>query len=287
MRDFLAAVKNGIFLFDGGFGTQLQKQNVPAGRDTELWNLEKPAVIESIHQDYIDAGAMAVTTNSFGGSPYKLKISDRDLCAKINKAAAQNARRAAGEKIVAGSVGPTGAMLMMGDISEVQMYDGFLLQIESLKAGGADIVIIETMSDLQEAKIALRAAKESHLPVVLSMTFEPGNRGFRTMMGVDIETFVREAKENGADVVGTNCGTGIEKAVHIVREMRRHTGLPILCEPNAGLPQLQGGKTVYLETPATMAELLPRLTGAGAGIVGGCCGTTPEHIRLFKQKLFS
>ncbi|MBN2000392.1 homocysteine S-methyltransferase family protein [candidate division KSB1 bacterium] len=288
MRDFLTAIQSNLFLFDGGFGTQLQKYNLPSGQVPEMWNLEKPQVIEQVHREYVEAGAMAVTTNSFGGSPFKLKCSDKDLCVRINKAAAENARRAAGEKVyVAGSVGPTGAILMMGDISEQEMYDGFKIQIQGLRDGGADIVIIETMSDLQEAIIALCAAKEFDLPIILSMTFEPGNRGFRTMMGIDIQTFVREAGENGADVVATNCGTGIEKAIEITREMRRNTELPILCEPNAGLPRVQDGQTVYLETPSTMAVLIPQLIEAGAGLVGGCCGTTPEHIRLFKLKLFS
>ena len=285
-RDLLAQLKQGIFLFDGGIGTQLQERGLPVGEVPERWNLENPEAVRDVHERYLQAGAQAVTTNSFGGSPHKLKsLSWQDRAYEVNKAAARLAREAAGEHgFVAGSVGPTGALLMMGDIDASAIQAGFETQVTGLADGGADVIIIETMSDLEEATLALRAAKTAcRLPVIVSMTFEPGALGFRTMMGIDIPTAVKAIEDEGADVLGTNCGVGIESAIEIVREMRQHTSLPILAEPNAGLPKLVDGKTEYLETPEMMAQKLPELIAAGAQIVGGCCGTTPEHIRAFRK----
>ncbi len=286
MRDFLKTIEQGVFLFDGGIGTQLQAHGLKVGESPEKWNLERPQVVEQIHANYVAAGARAVTTNTFGGSPHKLKSEGlADKVVELNRAAAQLARKAAGNRVfVAGSVGPTGALIMMGELSPEEMRRGFEQQVRGLIEGGADVIIIETMSDLDEAKLALEAAKNvSDLPVIVSMTYEPGARGFRTMMGVDIATAVQVLEEAGADVLGTNCGTGIDKAIEIVAEMRQHTTRPILAEPNAGLPKLVDGRTVYEETPERMAGKLPELIKAGANIVGGCCGTTPEHIKLFSK----
>lgn len=289
MESIFEIPDRGVLLFDGGIGTQLQLRGLPVGESPEKWNLENPDAVKAVHQAYMSAGADFVTTNSFGGSPFKLKSSGlEDKAREINYIAAAIAKEAVdgSNTRVAGSVGPTGAMLLMGDISEEQMLEGFALQVEALKEGGADVIIIETMSDLDEASVALKAARQAcKLPVIVSMTFEPGAQGFRTMMGVDIETAATRLTREGADVLGTNCGVGIDNAVEIVKELRRSTKLPLLAEPNAGLPQLKDGQTIYMESPEMMAERLPALIAAGASIVGGCCGTTPEHTALFRERI--
>ncbi len=290
MRDFIKLVNETIVLFDGGIGTQLQAVGLELGQAPESWNLDKPDLVEKVHQDYIKAGAQVVTTNSFGASPLKLAaISLDNQTLQINQAAAAIARRAAGDdSFVAGSIGPTGALLMMGDVDAQKLEQGFITQARGLLLGGADLFIIETMSDLQEAVLALRAVKSiSDKPAIVSMTFEPGQHGYRTMMGIDIPTAVKELEENGADAIGTNCGIGMDKAIEIVKEIKELTTRPILAEPNAGLPRLEQDKTVYDELPAEMAQKLPDLINSGARIVGGCCGTTPEHTRHFRAILKS
>ncbi len=289
-NDFLARIGEGIFLFDGGLGTELQANGLPAGEKPERWNWEHPEIVERIHRSYAEAGSQAVTSNSFGASPRKLKSSGLEqICYEINKVAAQLVRRGAGEDVfVAGSVGPTGAILVMGEISEAELLSGYETQIKGLADGGADVIVIETMSDIEEAKLAIKAAKNvCQLPVIATMSFELGARGFRTIMGIDILTAARELEVAGADVVGTNCGIGIDRAIEIVAEMRRYTGLPLIVQPNAGLPKLVNGKTVYEETPEMMAEKVPLLIDAGATIIGGCCGTTPRHIAAFRQVIDS
>lgn len=228
-----------------------------------------------------------VTTNSFGGSRYKLeKTGFGDRVYQINFQAAAIAKEAVGkDSLVAGSVGPTGEFLHpLGPVKPEEMREVFRLQIKALLDGGADLIIVETMSDLEEASLAVQAARElGDFPVIGSMTYDPGKQGYRTMMGVDIPTAVKKLLDVGADVVGSNCGTGIEDFISIVEEMRRETDKAILAEANAGLPELVEGKTVYKESPHMMASNLPQLLDAGENIVGGCCGTTPEHIRLFRK----
>ena len=190
-KDFLAKLREGIFLFDGGLGTELQAKGLPVGEKPEHWNWEHPEIVEQIHRSYAAAGAQAVTSNSFGASPHKLKSSGQEQSVhEINKVAVQLVRRGVGDEVfVAGSVGPTGAVLMMGEISESEVLSGYETQIRGLVDGGADIIIIETMSDIEEAKLAIKAAKSScRLPIIATMSFEPGARGFRTIMGIDILT---------------------------------------------------------------------------------------------------
>ena len=286
-NEFLDGLKEGILLFDGGIGTQLQAKGLSVGEAPEAWNLKHPEWVKEIHKAYVDSGARVLTTNSFGGSGHKLeKTGWGDRVHEINFQAAAVARDAAGEKAwVAGSVGPTGEFLQpLGTISPTEMKEGFRLQVQALIEGGADLIIVETMSDLEEASLAVQAARETgDFPVIGSMTFNPGKQGYRTMMGVDIPSAVKRLLDEGVDVVGSNCGNGVEDFIHIVKEMRRETDKPILAEANAGLPELVDGKTVYRESPEMMASRLPELIDAGANIVGGCCGTTPEHIRRFAE----
>ncbi len=285
--DFIKRVQEGILLFDGAIGTQLQAKGLKVGEAPEVWNLEHPDWVKAIHRSYVEAGAQVLTTNSFGGSRYKLeKTGLGEKMAEINRRAAAIAKEAAGGDVwVAGSVGPTGEFLQpLGTIPPEEMKACFRLQVESLIEGGADLIIVETMSDLEEASLAVQAARElGDFPVIGSMTFNPVKQGYRTMMGVDIPSSVSRLLDEGADVVGSNCGNGIDDFIKIVAEMRACTDRPILAEANAGLPELVDGKTVYRETPDMMASKLGPLLDAGADIVGGCCGTTPDHIRRFVE----
>jgi 5-methyltetrahydrofolate--homocysteine methyltransferase len=273
-----------ILVSDGAMGSLLQSQGLPAGTAPESWNRERPDVVRGVAAGYFAAGSDVVLTNSFGGSP--LKLTRHGLAgdaAELNRLAAGLAREAAGPgRYVAGSVGPTGRILADegGDANVSELYEAFVVQVAALAAGGVDAICVETMSSLPEALAAVRAAREATtLPVFCTFSFSAGRRGFRTMMGVTPELAARAAADAGADVVGTNCGNGIENMIEIVRQMRAAVpDRPILAQANAGMPELVDGTTVYPETPEFMAERIGAMIEAGAGIVGGCCGTTPAHI---------
>jgi 5-methyltetrahydrofolate--homocysteine methyltransferase len=253
------------------------------GECPEEWNLSHPEKVGEIAKSYIDAGADMVETNSFGGTRYKLE--HYGLAGKvreINEAAARISRQAAGpDNIVIGSIGPTGKMLIMGDVSEEGLYEAFKEQALALEKGGADAACIETMSDLAEALQAIKAVKENTgLEVISTFTFERTVDGdFKSMMGIGPKDVVRPIKEAGADIIGANCGNGFSGMIDIVSQIREvDKETPILVHANAGLPVLKNGQNVFPETPEEMASLVPDLIGAGANIIGGCCGTTPEHI---------
>ena len=284
----MSSLSKGVILFDGAMGTQLQAHGLPVGEAPERWNQTAPEIIESIHRDYLHAGAQVATTNTFGGSPHKLRTISLDRESRhINRIAAELARRAVSDHaLVAGSIGPTGAMLLMDEISERDMLEGFAIQAQGLMDGQVDLFILETMSDLEEACIAVRAVKQvSDLPVILSFSFQPGNRGYRTMMGIDIPTAVERAASEGVAAVGLNCGTGMTDAIKIIREMRSLTNLPLIAQPNAGLPKLREGRTLYDESPEDMAKQVHDLIQAGANLIGGCCGTTPQHTRQIAEAI--
>lgn len=280
----LDAVKNGPVLMDGAVGTRLQAMGLPPGEPPERWNMERPASIQKMHRDYLEAGARVLTTNSFGGHPLRLaRAGIRDIY-QVNFQAAALARVST-DIWVAGSVGPCGEMIRpLGEAGPGEVKEGFLLQVRALLDGGADIILIETMTALEEALLAVEAARSlTSAPVLASMTFMATPRGFRTVMGVDIDSAVESILKAGADGVGSNCGNGIEEFIPIVRQMRSLTDKPVLAEANAGLPERVNGKTVYRQTPETMARHIPGLLEAGADLIGGCCGTTPDHIRKMKE----
>ncbi len=291
MRNFIEAVKNSkVLISDGAWGTFLYEKGLTSGECPELWNLTHRQKVLEIAKSYIEAGSDMILTNSFGGSPYKLKRYDLDgRTYEINKAAAEISREAAGkEHFVLGSVGPTGAILMMGDITEEELFEGFRLQIKALVDGGVDAVCIETMSDINEALIAVKAAKSvCDIPVVCTFTFEKTvNNEYRTMMGVTPAQMAVELKNAGVSVIGANCGNGFDQMIDIVKEIRTvEKELPVLVHANAGKPIFKDGKTVYLETPESMAQKLNFLIESGANIIGGCCGTTPRHIEAFVKKI--
>jgi len=290
MRDFLNEATNRIVVLDGAMGTELDKRGMPAGYCRELWNAEQPENIREIHRAYIDAGADAILANTFGGSRLKLGAYDVGHRAyELNVRGTEIARLEAGDDhFVLGDVGPTGLFMEpLGTTSYEEFYDAFAEQVEAFVTGGADGVIIETMSAVEEAAVAVRAAKEaSSLPVLALMGFrrDADGKGFHTIMGVDIERAVNELSEANADVLGTNCWNSIREMSEIVRRMRQVTEKPIAAEPNAGQPRLVKEQTVFDETPEIMADGIEELIRAGARIVGGCCGTTPEHIRLMAAR---
>jgi 5-methyltetrahydrofolate--homocysteine methyltransferase len=283
------AVKQGrILVSDGAWGTFLYKKGLQPGQCPELWCAERPGDVLDIAKSYVAAGADMIESDSFGGSSFKLEhygLADR--APELNAAAARISREAAGDKAwVIASIGPTGKMLAMGDVTEEELYAAFKEQAIALEKGGADAICVETMSDATEACLAVKAAKEStKLEVICTFTFEKTQQGYyRTMMGLSPEDAAKAAVEAGADIIGPNCGNGMERMIDIVKAMRAvDPKTPILVHANAGLPTNVDGKDVFPETPADMAALVPALVGAGANIIGGCCGTTPEHISAIKK----
>jgi 5-methyltetrahydrofolate--homocysteine methyltransferase len=285
MKKILAEVCNGkVLVSDGAWGTFLQLKGLKPGECPEQWNVTRPNDVLDIATSYFDAGADMVETNSFGGSRFKLdKYGFGDKVFEFNKAAAEISRQAAGpDRFVLGSVGPTGKLLLMEEVTEEELYEAFKEQSMALEAGGVNAIMIETMTDLDEARIAVKAAKENtSCEVFCTMTFEKIiGGGFRTMMGISPSEMAEVLVEAGADLIGTNCGNGMEDMIGMVKEIRSvNPTIPILVHANAGMPRLQDGVTTFPETPDDMASRVKDIIAAGANIVGGCCGTTPAHIR--------
>ncbi len=273
-----------IFVSDGAWGTQLQKRGMQPGECPELWNIERYDDVLGVASAYAASGADMIGTNSFGASRLKLSMYGLEQHAvSLNKVAAEISRRAVGpDRWVLGSIGPTGRMLMQGDTSEDEFLSAFMEQASALEAGGSDVACIETMSAIDEAELAIRAVRENtSLAVACTFTFNRVSDGrFRTMMGVAPDEMVRAMLDAGADIIGTNCGNGFKEMIQVVHQIRAVTPahVPILVHANAGKPRREGDCDVFPETPAEMAALAPELVRAGAGIIGGCCGTTPEHI---------
>jgi 5-methyltetrahydrofolate--homocysteine methyltransferase len=291
MKSLLSALQNGkVLVSDGAWGTILQKRGLAPGECPELWNVTHRADVFGVAKGYVDAGADMILTNSFGGSPTKLKhYGLEDRTAELNEAAAAISREAAGQdRFVLGSMGPTGVILMMGEVPEETLYKGFSLQAKALKNGGVDALCIETMSALDEACIAIRAAKQSTgLEIACTFTFEETVSGeFKTLMGVSPAEMATALTSAGASIIGANCGNGFDRMIDIVKEIRKVAPLtPVLVHANAGKPEVKDGKTVFPESPEMMASRVGELIRAGANIIGGCCGTTPEHIRALANEI--
>lgn len=291
MANILEELKqNKVLLSDGAWGTLLQARGMTPGECPEYWNISHRNDVLQIASSYIEAGSDIIETNSFGGSRIKLsQYGFGDLAAELNKAASEISREAAGKsRHVAGSIGPTGKMLLMGDVTEEELFEGFREQAIALENGGADIIIIETMSALDEASLAVKAARENtSCTVILTMTFSKDMKGeYHTMMGVTPAEMVITMKEAGAHIVGSNCGNGIEDMIGIVNAIRSaDSKIPVMIQANAGAPEFIDGVTFYRETPGLMVSFLPDLIKAGANIIGGCCGTTPDHIREMAKAL--
>lgn len=276
-------------IFDGATGTYLQNNGLEPGGSPELMNAANPEVIKGMAKYYFDAGSDIVLTNTFGGNKFMLdRYGAGDRLFELNRLAAEHARSVAPEgKFVAGSIGPTGEFIEpLGTATEDELYEIFSEMSKAFEAGGADAVMIETQLAIEEAAIAVRAAKETTgLVVMATMVFDKGPRGYFTMMGVTPEQAVEGLEEAGADIVGTNCGNGIERMVEIATRMRAVTDKYLVVQSNAGLPIIKNGETCYLETPEFMAKHYRELAELPINILGGCCGTTADHIQALVQSV--
>ena len=276
-----------VLVGDGAWGTLLMEHGLGPGEPPEALNLTRPRVLEEIAGLYLDAGADLITTNTFGGSPMRLRAFGlEERTAEVNRAAVEAARRACGDRAyVSASIGPCGHVLApYGDADPSEVAAGFERQIRSVAEAGADLICVETMIDLAEAVLAVRAARAAApgLPVMATMTFERTRRGFYTVMGASIEAAVRGLTEAGADILGSNCGNGSAVMIEIAREFRARTEEPVAIQSNAGLPETRGREIVYPEGPETMAAAAEALLAAGVLLIGGCCGTTPAHVRAIR-----
>ena len=271
-----------VLVADGATGTMLQKAGLAPGAASERWNLENPDAIRALHKGYVDAGADMVLTNTFGGSPARLERDGlREQTRAVNLAAAQLAREMAGDAVlVMGDIGPTGQMLEpLGLLSYEDAVAGFAVQAAALAEGGVDAILIETMSDLNEAKAAVEGARQAtDLPILVTMSLDTKGR---TMMGVKPEKAAKTLWSLGVDVIGANCGRTLSETLTAVLKMREAVPDAVLmAKPNAGLPHIEGGDMVYDVTPDIMVDYARKFVAeANVKIFGGCCGSTPEHIR--------
>ena len=292
MSEWEAVLKRaGPVLADGGMGTMLFEAGLQFGDPPEAWNLEHPDRVQAIHRAYLEAGSQIILTNTFGGNRFRLGM--HNLQAKVpelNRAAVEIAREAAkeagGRALVAGDIGPSGGILLpVGEMQFVEAAAGFAEQAAALVAGGADVIWIETMSDLEEVRAAIEGVRQAspRLPIIASMTFD--TRG-HTMMGVTPEEAVRALSGWGAAAVGGNCGNGPDEILAVVQKMRAAApGVVLVAKANAGLPELQNGRAVYRAGPKVMADYALAVSAAGAHIVGACCGSTPDHVRAMAEAL--
>lgn len=266
---------------DGAWGSQFLAAGLAPGEFGETWNLAHPERVEAVARAYAEAGSRVILTNTFRAN--RLTLAAHGLAGQIvelNRAGVEISRRAAGGRaLVFASLGPTGKLLVMGNTTREELSGTYAEQAAILAEAGPDAIIFETMSDLEEARIGVQAAARTGLPVIACMVYDSGKNKDRTMMGVTPEQAARGLEEAGADVVGANCGQGPEGYIGICRRLRSATSLPVWIKPNAGLPKLAEGKTVYQTTPAEFARHVPAILEAGASFIGGCCGTTPEYIR--------
>ncbi len=293
MVPVLNRIKKGeILVADGAMGTMLMSRGVDIKRGPEAVNLSEPSILEQIALEYLEAGADIIHTNTFGASPLKLAMYHLEEKAwVINQNAVRAVKKTVGDRAyVSVSCGPSGRLLKpFGDTGPEEIYNSFEKQFTFISGEGVDLICIETMTDLTEAVLAVKAAKAvmSSVPVMATMTFDETPRGFFTIMGVSIPRAAEELEKAGASIIGSNCGNGIEKMVKIAREFKNCTLLPLLIQPNAGLPDIVDGKLVYKETPEFMAEKAIELAEMGVTVIGGCCGTTPEHIRAIRKMVDS
>jgi len=281
------AARKRVLVCDGAMGTELMKRGLEPGACPETWNIDHANEMLDVHKAYVDAGAELLLTNTFGGNRWKLDAYGfGDRVAELNAAAVHTARKAAGTAaFVVGDIGPTGRFVApLGTDPPDAFVEIFAEQADALAQAGADAVILETFTALDETLAALEGARRTGLGVIASMSYLPAADGrYRTMMGIDVETAALALETAGALVVAANCGTGAQDYPGIAKALASATRLPVMVEPNAGMPQLVRGRTVFPMTPAEMASFIPPILAAGVRIVGGCCGTTPEHIREVRR----
>ncbi|MCW5943325.1 MAG: homocysteine S-methyltransferase family protein [Fimbriimonadaceae bacterium] len=283
---------HGPLLGDGAMGTMLLRAGLKPGTSSELWNVERPDAVEAVHRAYVDAGARIITTNTFGGSPIALgRHGLGDRAAELNAAAVSLARRASdGKARVIGDVGPFGGFLEpYGDTTIEELETTLRTQIGALRDAGADGIVVETMVDPVELATAVRVAREhGEWPVFATFAFQRHVDGFRTLMGTTVEQAISAALMAGADAVGANCGTdlGLDDYLRLADALVGCAdGRPVIVQPNAGTPHEADGRIVYLATPMDLADWALRAISAGVRILGGCCGTTPDHLRAMARIL--
>jgi 5-methyltetrahydrofolate--homocysteine methyltransferase len=281
VMDITQAIADRVLVLDGGLGTMLMARGLAQGQPGEPWNVDKPQIVEEIHRQYAEAGADAVTTNTFGASRMKLaKCGLADRCGDLNAAGVARARAGAGpDKIVLGDIGPTGEMREpMGTCSQADFVKTFEEQAEHLDKNDVDALIIETMYDVQEALAALEACRRvSRKPVIACMTFSRGPRGFATMMGDSPAGAMKALVDAGAWAVGSNCSIGSDAMVELAREIRGAVSCLVVIQPNAGVPEVVGAEVRYPEDAGFFAQNIRRMVDLGVNLVGGCCGTTPQY----------
>jgi 5-methyltetrahydrofolate--homocysteine methyltransferase len=289
MEDILVRLGRGeIIVGDGALGTMLMKYVSTHGEPPEMCNLTKSHLVEEIASSFLDAGAEIVTTNTFGASPLRLRKFSLDKEAdQINRRAVETARKVVESKAyVSGSVGPSAQLLKpLGKTDPEEIYASFRQQINTLISSGVDIICIETMTDIAEAVIAINAVRslDSKIPVMATITFMQNPRGFFTIMGTSVKNAAETLEKAGANIIGSNCGNGSEQMVLIAEEFKKHSRLPVAIQTNAGLPKRGDKGVIYPETPEFLAGRAKEMLNLGVQIIGGCCGTEPEHIRAIRQ----
>jgi methionine synthase I (cobalamin-dependent) len=277
LREWLAG---GLMISDGAWGTQLQARGLASGTTPDTWNLTHAEQVESVARAYVEAGSQVILTNTFRANAVAMHSSTEAELDAINRAGVAISKRAAGNQaLVFASIGPTGKILMSGEIGADQVTDAFAAQAQSLAAAGADALLIETMSDIEEARLAVEAARRTGLPVLASFAFDSGKNKDRTMMGATPEAVAAAMVEAGADAVGANCGVGVELSVPICKRLCAACDLPVWIKPNAGLPTIEGTAIRYATSADYFASHYAALAEAGASFVGSCCGSTPDFIR--------
>ena len=270
---------NSLMISDGAWGTQLQLRGLASGTTPDTWNLAHADQVEAVARAYVEAGSQVILTNTFRANAVAIHSSTPAELDAINRAGVEISKRAAGKRaLVFASIGPTGKILMSGEVTVAQVSAAFSAQAQSLAAAGADALLIETMSEIDEARLAGEAALPTGLPVLVSFAFDSGKNKDRTMMGATPETVASAMAEAGADAVGANCGVGVELSVPICSRLHAACSLPIWIKPNAGLPTIQEGAIHYATSAEYFASHFAALAAAGASFVGSCCGSTPEFI---------
>jgi len=286
-------ITEGLFFLDGAMGTQLFARGIEAGRCNDYLNIESGDIVFDIHTAYLQAGSDAVITNTFGANKYALtRHGHADKVARINLAGAGLARTAAGDdKYVLGDIGPCGDFLEpLGNVKSDELKEAFADQAKALADGGVDGLIIETMTAIEEITVAIEAVKSvSDLPIFASLAYDPAGEGFKTMMGIGPETAVAKLVPLEIAAIGFNCGTldmaGYVKLAQVYADVIGAESIALLAEPNAGRPELVDGKAVYNLSPEDFAAACGQICAAGAKIIGGCCGTTPNHIKAMAQRI--
>jgi methionine synthase I (cobalamin-dependent) len=272
---------HGPVVTDGAWGTELQTRGLPVGEFPDAWNLTQPERVAEVAQAYVAAGSQVILTNTFGANRIRLAENGlADRVAEINRRSVEISREAAGGKVaVFASMGPSGKLLLSGEVTAEELSAAFAEQARALAQAGADALVVETISDLEEGRIAVAAGCQTGLPVVASAVFDSGKDKDRTMMGSTPEQAANALAAAGAEVIGANCGQGIAGFHAICKRLRATTDRPIWIKANAGLPKLVDGRAVYETAPEEFASHVPKLLELGANFIGGCCGTNPEFIR--------